>query len=139
MGFPPLCTVGAAEFAPPASGTIALFSIAIEFDVFSSPLPVVAAGDVVQLVSCFSLDGLVVWAFADATTNDAAMTAVAKRIIFISRDRKQIVQIRKMKRASTTMVPIALDWLSIRTLGSVASNAWKLVGPGGLEPPTRPL
>ncbi|MCX7307344.1 MAG: hypothetical protein NTZ72_05100 [Afipia sp.] len=80
--------MGAAEFAPPASGTIALFSIAIEFDVFSSPLPVVAAGDVVQLVSCFSLDGLVVWAFADATTNDAAMTAVAKRIIFISRDRK---------------------------------------------------
>ena len=88
MGFPPLCTVGAAEFAPPASGTIALFSIAIEFDVFSSPLPVVAAGDVEQLVSCFSLDGLVVWAFAAATTNDAAIMAVAKRIIFISRDRK---------------------------------------------------
>jgi hypothetical protein len=105
MGFPPLCTVGAAEFAPPASGTIALFSIAIEFDVFSSPLPVVAAGDVVQLVSCFSLDGLVVWAFAAATTNDAAIMTVAKRIIFISRDRKQIVQIRNMKRTSTTIVP----------------------------------
>ena len=37
IGFPPLCTVGAAELEPPASGTIALFSTAIEFDVFSSP------------------------------------------------------------------------------------------------------
>src|SRR3954471_4407134 len=50
---PPLCPVGAAEFAPPASGTTALFSAAIEFAVFSSPRPVVAAGDVVQAVSGF--------------------------------------------------------------------------------------
>ena len=53
MGLPPLCTVGAAELAPPASGRTALFSTAIEFDVFSSPWPEVAAGEVVQLVSGF--------------------------------------------------------------------------------------
>ena len=53
IGFPPLCTVGAAELEPPASGRIALFSTAIEFDVFSSPWPEVAAGEVVQLVSGF--------------------------------------------------------------------------------------
>ena len=58
MGLPPLCTVGAAEFLPPASGKIALFSIAIELEVFSSPLPDVAVDDVVQLVSCFSLEGV---------------------------------------------------------------------------------
>jgi len=45
MGLPPLCTVGAADFEPPASGRIALFSIAMEFDVLSSALPVVAAGE----------------------------------------------------------------------------------------------
>jgi hypothetical protein len=34
IGLPPLCTVGAAELAcPPADGRMALFSIAIEFDV----------------------------------------------------------------------------------------------------------
>jgi hypothetical protein len=49
--------VGAAEFAPPASGKIALFSIANELEVFSSLLPEVAAGDVVQLVSGFSPGG----------------------------------------------------------------------------------
>ena len=53
MGLSPLCTVGAAELAPPASGRTALFSTAIEFDVFSSPWPEVAAGEVVQLVSGF--------------------------------------------------------------------------------------
>jgi hypothetical protein len=57
IGLPPLCTVGAAELAPPASGKIALFSTAMEFDVFLSPLPDVAALEVVQLVSDFSLDG----------------------------------------------------------------------------------
>jgi len=50
--------VGAAEFVPPASGKMALFSIAIELEVFSSPLPDVAVDDVVQLVSCFSLEGV---------------------------------------------------------------------------------
>src|ERR1700686_4256637 len=69
-GLPPLCTVGAAEFEPPASGRIALFSIAIEFDVLSPALPDVAAEEVVQLVSCFSLDGAVDWATAGPTTND---------------------------------------------------------------------
>lgn len=79
MGLPPLCTVGAAEFAPPASGRTALFSIAIEFDVFSSPLPVVAAGDVVQLVSCFSLDGVAdCAAAAPASTNPAKITAAPR-------------------------------------------------------------
>src|SRR6188508_334653 len=58
-GLPPLCTVGAAEFEPPASGSIALFSTAIELAVFSSPLPVVAAGDVVQAVSGLSPDAAV--------------------------------------------------------------------------------
>jgi hypothetical protein len=43
IGLPPLCTVGAAELAPPASGKIALFSTAMEFDVFSTPLPEFAA------------------------------------------------------------------------------------------------
>jgi hypothetical protein len=79
MGLPPLCTVGAAEFEPPASGKIALFSIAMEFDVFSSALPVVAAGDVVQLVSGFSLDGVVDCAAAAPTNNDPANIAAAAR------------------------------------------------------------
>jgi hypothetical protein len=43
MGLPPRCTVGAAEFEPPASGRIALFSIAMEFGVFLPTLPEVAA------------------------------------------------------------------------------------------------
>ena len=79
MGLPPLCTVGAAEFEPPASGRIALFSIAMEFDVFSSALPEVAAGDVVQLVSGFSLDGVVDCAAAPPATNNPAKIAVARR------------------------------------------------------------
>jgi hypothetical protein len=58
MDLPPLWTVGAAEFVPPASGKIALFSIAIELEVFSLSLPDVAVDDVVQLVSCFSLEGV---------------------------------------------------------------------------------
>jgi hypothetical protein len=57
MGLLPLCTVGAAEFAPPASGKTALFSTATEFEVFSSPLPEVADPVVVQLVSGLSLAG----------------------------------------------------------------------------------
>ena len=56
--------MGAAELEPPASGRTALFSIAMEFDVFSPPLPEVAAGDVVQLVSGFSPGGVVVCATA---------------------------------------------------------------------------
>jgi len=79
MGLPPLCTVGAAEFEPPASGRIALFSIAMEFEVFSPALPVVAAGEVVQLVSGFSLDGVADCAAAAPTSNNPATTAAAAR------------------------------------------------------------
>ena len=77
MGLPPLCTVGAAEFEPPASGKIALFSIAMEFDVFSSPLPVVAAGEVVQFVSGLSFDGVADCAAALPAANNPAKTAAA--------------------------------------------------------------
>jgi hypothetical protein len=83
-GLPPLCTVGAAEFEPPASGRTALFSTAMEFDVFSSALPEVAAGDVVQLVSCFSLDGAVDCAPAAPAANDAAIIAAARREIILT-------------------------------------------------------
>jgi hypothetical protein len=88
MGLPPLCTVGAAEFAPPASGRIALFSTAIEFDVFSSPLPELAEPVVVQPVSGFSPDDVVDCAAAGPTTNAPARIAAAARIIFISCHRK---------------------------------------------------
>ena len=83
-GLPPLCTVGAAEFAPPASGSTALFSTAIEFAVFSSPLPVVAAGDVVHAVSGLSPEAAVDWAAAALTLNRPARIAAAMRIIFVS-------------------------------------------------------
>ena len=79
MGLPPLCTVGAAEFEPPASGRIALFSNAKEFDVFSPALPVAAADDVVQLVSGFSLDGVVDCAAAAPTTTNPAKIAAVTR------------------------------------------------------------
>ncbi len=79
IGLPPLCTVGAAEFEPPASGRTALFSIAMEFDVFSPALPVVAAGDVVQLVSGFAFDDVVDCAPAAPTTANPAIIAAAKR------------------------------------------------------------
>jgi hypothetical protein len=89
-GLSPLCTVGAAEFAPPASGSTALFPTAIEFDVFSSPCPEVADPVVVQLVSGFSLEGLVDCAVAGPTTNVPTRIAAAARSIFISLTRKQI-------------------------------------------------
>jgi hypothetical protein len=106
MGLPPLCTVGAAEFEPPASGRIALFSIAMEFDVFSPALPVVAADELVQLVSCFSLDGAVDCAAAAPITNDPAKIAAATRIIFISVTEKSVSQIQQAERSATTMVPL---------------------------------
>jgi hypothetical protein len=77
IGFPPLCTVGAAELEPPASGRIALFSTAIEFDVFSSPWPEVAAGEVVQLVSGFC--PVVAGCAMAAPVSEAARTATAIR------------------------------------------------------------
>jgi hypothetical protein len=76
---PSLCTVGAAEFVPSASGRIALFSIAMEFDFFSPALPVVAGGEVIQLVSGLSLDGVVNCAAAAPTTKYPAKTAAATR------------------------------------------------------------
>jgi hypothetical protein len=78
IGLSPLCTVGAAELAPPASGRIALFSTAIEFDVFSSPWPEVAAGDVVQLVSGFGAVAAGCAIVAPAI-NEVARTAAAMR------------------------------------------------------------
>ena len=81
IGLLPLCTVGAAEFEPPASGRTALFSIAMEFDVLSLSLPDVAAEEVVQLVSCFSLDGVVDWATPGPTSNQPAKTAAPMRLI----------------------------------------------------------
>jgi hypothetical protein len=81
---PPLCTVGAAEFAPPASGNTALFSTAIEFEVFSSPLPEVADPVVVQLVSGFAPEGVVDWAIAGPMTNAPTRITAAARIILIS-------------------------------------------------------
>jgi hypothetical protein len=83
-GLPPLCTVGAAEFAPPASGSTALFSTAIELAVFSSPWPVVAAGEVVHAVSGLSPEAAVDWAAAVLTLNAATKIAPATRIILIS-------------------------------------------------------
>src|SRR6202171_5518169 len=91
MGLPPLCTVGAAEFEPPASGRTALFSTAMEFDVLSLALPDVAAEEVVQLVSCFSLDGAVDWATAGPTANDPTKIAAPTRLIILALANKTIM------------------------------------------------
>src|SRR5262245_22003955 len=80
-GLSPLCTVGAAEFEPPASGTTALFSMAIEFAVFSSPCPDVAADDVVQAVSGLLSDAVVDCATAVPALNAPTRIAAATRII----------------------------------------------------------
>src|ERR1700716_1017247 len=86
------CTVGAAESVPPASGRIALFSIAMESDFesdFLSPaLPVVAGGEVIQLVSGLSPDGVVDCAAAAPTTRNPAKTAAATREIILWLQRK---------------------------------------------------
>src|SRR6188508_696377 len=93
-GLPPLCTVGAAELDPPASGNTALFSTDIEFAVFSSPLPVVAAGDVVQAVSGSGLspDVPVDWAAAALTLNATAKIAAATRTMSISEGWKELLR-----------------------------------------------
>jgi hypothetical protein len=62
---------------------MALFSTAMEFEVFSPALPVVAVGDVVQLVSGFSLDGAVDCAATGPTLNEPKRTAIAIRIILV--------------------------------------------------------
>jgi hypothetical protein len=110
MGFAPLCTVGAAEFEPPASGRTALFSIAMEFDVFSSPLPEVAAGDVVQFVSGFSPDGVVVCATAATAANEAARIAAARREIILTSE-NWLSQIDRVERPAMTKVPLRLGRL----------------------------
>src|SRR6478672_4839601 len=84
-GLPPLCTVGAAELEPPASGSTALFSTAIELAVFSSPLPVVAAGEVVQAVSGLASDVPADWAAAALTLNSPTTIAAATRVMVISK------------------------------------------------------
>jgi len=85
-GLPPLCTVGAAELAPPASGRIALFSTAMVFEVFSSPLPEVAVDDVVvQLVSGFAPDDAAVCAnAAPAIKEVATANATIREITIVS-------------------------------------------------------
>jgi hypothetical protein len=71
----PLCTVGAAELAPPASGSTALFPTTIELAAFSSPWPV-AAGDVVQAVSDLLLDAAVDWSpFSHSTLLRRSLSA----------------------------------------------------------------
>src|SRR5213593_1989483 len=60
------------------------FPTSTEFAVFSSPLPVVAAGDVVQAVSGFAPDVPVGWAAAAVTLNCPATVAAATRVILIS-------------------------------------------------------
>jgi len=79
IGLPPLCTVGAAESAPPASGKIALFSTAMEFDVFSTPLPEFAADDVVQLVSVFTFGAAGGSAYAATAINGPEKIAASVR------------------------------------------------------------
>jgi hypothetical protein len=58
--------------------------MAMEFAVFSSPLPVVAAGDVVHAVSGFSLDAAVDCAAAALMLNTLAIIAAATRIMLVS-------------------------------------------------------
>ena len=86
---------------PPASGRIALFSTAIEFAVFSSPLPVVAAGEVVQAVSGFSTDAAVDWAVAVPTLSTLAIIAAATRIISPMPENGG----SEKKRSGVTLVP----------------------------------
>ena len=102
-GLPPLCTVGAAELEPPASGSTALFPAAIELAVFSSPLPVVAAGDVVHAVSGLSSDAAVDWAAAVLTLNTVAKIAAATWIILVSNGPETTCP--QEKRSGATMVP----------------------------------
>ena len=104
IGFPPLCTVGAAELEPPASGKIALFSTAIEFDVFSSPWPDVAAGEVVQLVSGFC--PVAAGCAMAAPVSEAARTAAAIRSSTQTSGKCKLPFPRlQAERCNVTMVP----------------------------------
>ncbi|WP_213290946.1 hypothetical protein [Bradyrhizobium sp. sGM-13] len=82
IGFPALCTVGAAELAsPPVSGSTALFSTAIESAFFSSALPVVT-DEVVQFVSGFKFGDDVDCAPAGPAIKATLSTATSIRITF---------------------------------------------------------
>jgi hypothetical protein len=105
-GLSPLCTVGAAELAPPASGSTALLPTAIEFDVFSSPCPEVAEPVVVQLVSGFWLEGAVDCAAAGPMTNDPARIAAAARNIFISVAKRLAFETPKTNVRQQTWFPM---------------------------------
>lgn len=81
IGFPPLCTVGAAELEPPALGKIALFPIAIE--VFSSALAG-APERVVQLVAGFSPAGVIDSAAKDTVDDQLKRHAdIRRKIVFV--------------------------------------------------------
>jgi hypothetical protein len=131
MGLPPLCTVGAAEFEPPASGRIALFSTAMEFDVLSLPLPDVAAGEVVQLVSCFSLDGVVDWATAGPTISDTAKIAapIGLIILSLSQTKRPCSQIRSktFRGAKSSTIHFAAAHESVHIAGHFTIAAKKLL------------
>lgn len=81
IGFPPLCTVGAAELEPPALGRIALFPIAI--DVLSSALADVPDREIVQLTSGLPLDEAVDWAARGTAAEQPNKAATAMRGIFL--------------------------------------------------------
>ena len=80
IGFPSLCTVGAAELAcPPADGRMALFSIAVEVPAVVLALPVVVPdGVVLQLVSVFSLAGGEACASDGVAANSPAKAATMR-------------------------------------------------------------
>jgi len=121
-GLPPLCTVGAAEFAPPASGRTALFSTAIEFVVFSSPLPDVADPVVVQLVSGFSLEGVVDCAAAGPMTNVPTRIAAAARSIFVSMTEDRLLNSIQEGTCSDGYGSIAARRVSLR--GKSPPDGW---------------
>jgi hypothetical protein len=85
MALPSLCIVGAAEVpSPPASGRIALFSIAIDVSAVLPALPVVVFDVVLQLVSGFALAGALVCDSAGVTASNPAMTVAMKGLCILS-------------------------------------------------------
>jgi hypothetical protein len=85
IGLPPLWTVGAAEsFSPPASGRMALFSIAIDVSAVLPALPVVVFDAVLQLVSGFAPAGALVCDNAGVTANNPARAVAMKRLCILS-------------------------------------------------------
>ncbi|MBR2121173.1 MAG: hypothetical protein V4458_11610 [Pseudomonadota bacterium] len=62
---------------------MALFSIAMEFVEGEAALPVVAPGDVLQLVSGLSADGAAVCAKTGVVVNTPTRIAAVKRLIIL--------------------------------------------------------